>query len=156
MNSTIALAHVLGIIFLVVGVCVLLNKKNLSVALEEITHNKGLLWVWGFIVVVFGAVLVAFNGSVFGSRLSLLVTIIGWLSILKGVWILIFPSSAVASFYKAFNKGWILITGGIVAIIIGLLLLSGIFHSMHSYTRGVGQQGMFNQQGSSNFPPAGQ
>ena len=150
MNSTIALVHVLGIIFFVVGICVILNKKNLSIALEEITHNKGLLWVWGFVVIVLGAVLVAFNNTVPGSHLPLLVTIIGWLSVLKGACILIFPSSTVAAFYKIFNKGWILITGGIVAIVIGLLL-SNIFHSSHLY--GAWQQGMSS---TSTLPSGGQ
>lgn len=123
MDSTIALAHLLGIIFLVVGICVVLNKKNISAAIEEIISNKGLLWIWGFVIIFFGAVLIAFNNYVPGSRLSLLVAILGWLGIIKGACILVFPSSAVAAFYKKFNKSWILITGGIIAIIVGLILL---------------------------------
>jgi hypothetical protein len=146
----------LGIIFLAVGICVILNKKNLSMALEEITHNKGLLWVWGFICIALGAVLIAFNNGVPGSRLSLLVIVLGWLSVLKGACILVLPSSAVASFYKQFNKSWILIAGGIIAVVVGLFLLFGLSHSHYSpQMYGGGQQGMFNQQGQSNLP-AGQ
>jgi membrane protease YdiL (CAAX protease family) len=139
-----------------VGICVVLNKKNISTAIEEITRNKGLLWICGFIIIVLGAVLIAFNNDIPGSRLSLLVTILGWLSIIKGAYLLIFPNSA-ASIYKTFNKGWIFVTGGIIAIIVGLILVSNIFHSSHMYMYdGSGQQGLFNQQVPSNLPSTGQ
>ena len=72
--------------------------------------------MWGFFTLVFSAALIAL-----GNR-SFLITLLGWLGLIKGTYILIFPNSTI-SIYKKFNKDGILVFGGILAIILGLLFL---------------------------------
>ena len=74
----------------------------------------------GLFTLALGAVVLILN-NVWSSGLQLLITIIGWLILIKGLFITILPSTA-ASFYKKFNKGWVLTLAGIVGLILGLAL----------------------------------
>jgi len=122
MNVTIAIAQVLGIILTVVGLSMLVNKRGIVLFIEDITQNRGCLWLGGFISLSIGAIIVSFN-NVWGSGLQLLVAIIGWLALLKGLFILLLPGT-VATFYRKANKPSIFIFGGLIVLIVGLLLLS--------------------------------
>jgi hypothetical protein len=104
-----------------VSVSVIINKKNISVAIREITQNQGMLWMWGFIILSMGAVFLVLNHT-WTPRLPLVITIFGWLSLIKGLYILFFPKSAV-SIYEKCNKDGVLLSGGVIAFILGLVLL---------------------------------
>lgn len=122
MNTSIAIAQVLGIILAVMGISVVNDRKNISAALEKTVQDRGFLWVWGFLILTMGAVIVALNNVWTAGLLTLLITILGWLTIIKGVFLILFPDSAI-SIYRWANKDGVLIFGGIVAFVLGLILL---------------------------------
>ncbi len=121
MDISIFFAQVLGIVLLIAGISLVANRKMANEAIEEMLRNKGVLWMAGFTGIVIGSVFVALN-NVWSSGLTLLITIIGWLILLKGAFILIFPNAAV-SLYRKCNKGNMLLWGGLAAIVLGLVLL---------------------------------
>jgi uncharacterized membrane protein len=121
MNITHVLAQMLGIIFLIVGLSAVVNKKLVTMVVEEITRNQGLWWISGFITLMMGAVLVVLN-NVWSSGLQLFITIISWLALIKGTFILVFPNSSV-SFYRKLGRGNAFLFSGIIGIIVGLILL---------------------------------
>jgi hypothetical protein len=122
MNTTIVLAQVLGIILTVVGLSLLVARKATIAALEEFSRNPGMLWLYGFIALVFGATLVALNNVWDGTGVALTITIIGWLALLKGIFVLLFPGSA-ATVYRKWNKSGLILLTGFVVLIIGLIFL---------------------------------
>ena len=115
------LAQVLGIIFLVVGISIVLKKKYAIAAVDEITHNKGLLWLCGFSALAMGAVMVVLN-NFWTTGLPLFITVLGWLAILKGAFLLLLPEYT-ASLYRKINKGGIFIAAGFVCFILGLIMI---------------------------------
>lgn len=121
MNASIAIAQFLGILFVGVSISIIIDKKNISAALREIVKNQGTLWMWGFIVLTIGAVFLVLNHT-WTPRLPLVITIVGWLTLIKGLYILIFPKSTV-SLYEKCNKDSVLLSGGVIAFILGLALL---------------------------------
>lgn len=121
MDISAVITQTLGIIFTVMGISVIIDKKNVSAALEKVTQDRGFLWLWSFLILTMGAVIIAINDAQF-SGLSLLITILGWLTIIKGAFLMFLPGPAV-SLYQKCNKDGILIFGGIVAFILGLILL---------------------------------
>ncbi len=121
MSHTIVLAQVLGIVITVVGLSLLVNKKTFAALMVEVTHDKGFLWIYGLSALIFGAVLVSMN-NLWGSGLESLVSVIGWLALLKGIYILVFPKSA-SSFYRKMNKEGLFAFAGILAFVIGIVLL---------------------------------
>jgi hypothetical protein len=69
-----------------------------------------------------GVTVVVLN-NVWTSGLPLLVTIIGWLMLIKGAFILLLPNTA-ASYYKRMNKNSLFIWAGILVLALGLVLLA--------------------------------
>jgi uncharacterized membrane protein HdeD (DUF308 family) len=120
-NISVVIAQALGIFLIVGGIAMVVNTKETATAIEESVQNKGVLWTWGFLSLLIGAVIVVLN-NVWTTGLPLFVTILGWLALIKGVFIVIFPGVA-ASFYRKLNKSSILALCGIVVFVIGLVLL---------------------------------
>lgn len=121
MNNSIAITQVLGAIFAIMGLSVVIDRKNLSVALDKVSEDRGFLWLWGFLILTMGAVIIVMN-NVWTSGLPLLITILGWLTLIKGAFLLLLPIPAI-SLYRKCNKDSVLVFGGIVAFILGLVLL---------------------------------
>ena len=119
--DTVIIAQILGIFFVVFGISMVFNSKGIKAAIEASLENKGILFVWGIVAVLTSAFIIALN-NIWTSGMPLLVTILGWLALIKGVFILLFPNAAV-SLYRKFNKSGLLVFVGVVVLIIGLVLL---------------------------------
>lgn len=115
------IAQVLGIFFVVIGVAMVANGKNTAVVVEEAAQNRGIMFIWGMLALMVGAIIVVFN-NVWTPGLALLITILGWLAVLKGTFLLLFPGAA-AALYKKCGKSGVLVVAGIVAVVLGLFLL---------------------------------
>ena len=118
----IVLAEILGIMLTVTGLSLLASSKRAVTLINEVIGSSGLLWVFGFIAMVLGIVILTFNNSWTSGNLQLLITVIGWLALLKGLFVLILPDAAIR-LYRKCNKGGLIILAGFVALIIGLLLM---------------------------------
>jgi hypothetical protein len=121
MDISTVIAQILGIFFVVAGIALVGNSKAVTAAIEEAVQNKGILFVWGILALGVGAVIVTLNNA-WITGLPLLITVLGWLAVLKGAFIMIFPGAA-ASLYKSFNKCGIIVFCGIVVFALGLVLL---------------------------------
>ena len=117
----IIIAQVLGIIFTVIGLSLFVDRKGLPSVIEESSNSQGFWWLYGLIALIFGAILIAFN-NVWSSGLQLVVTLLGWLALLKGTFILVFPKTA-SSFYKKICKSNLVFCAGLVLFVFGLVLL---------------------------------
>jgi uncharacterized protein YjeT (DUF2065 family) len=113
--------RILGIVLTVSGLSLLFNKKGVRSLIEETTQNQGLLWLFGFFALVMGSILVVLN-NVWGSGVQLLVTLIGWLTLIKGAFILLFPNTAV-SLSKKWDKKGLFVFSGLGTLVLGLILL---------------------------------
>ena len=122
MTLPIVLAEVLGIMLTVTGLSLLASSKRAVALINEVIGSPALLWIYGFMAMVLGIVILTFNNSWTSGNLQLLVTIIGWLALLKGMFILILPDAAIR-LYRKCNKSGLIILAGFVALIVGLLLM---------------------------------
>jgi len=124
--NTIILAQCLGIFVTVVGLSLIVSQKGERALLIAMTENSAVLWLIGLIALGFGAVIVSLNNVWSGTGIQLLITIIGWLAVIKGFFILVFPSTA-SPFYRKANNGALLATVGVIVFLLGLILLYGGF-----------------------------
>ena len=115
------IAEALGIFFVVMGAAMVVNGKETAAVIEEAAQNKGYLWLWGFLALAVGAVIVSLN-NLWTSGLPLVITILGWLALIKGAFILVFPG-ATASLYRKVGHSNLIVFAGIVALVIGFALL---------------------------------
>lgn len=69
-----------------------------------------------------GAVLVASNNVWSGPLVQVIMTIIGWLILIKGAFIVLFPDTTM-SLSQKWSKNGLFVVSGVVALVIGLILL---------------------------------
>ena len=120
MNIANTLAVLMGSAFVIVGIT-LFNKSYFNAVITDLANSKGLLWVTGFITFVMGTVIVALY-NVWSADWRVLVTFLGWLTVIKGAVIMLFPSS-MTLFYRRFLSNHLLTYSGIYALLLGGLLL---------------------------------
>jgi len=121
MSTSNVLAQILGIMFAVLGLSLLLNKKATVKLVDEMFQNKALIWLGGLIALLMGATMVVIN-NIWTSGLPLFVTLLGWLTLIKGIFILVLPNPSFA-FYKKMNKENTYLWAGIIIFILGIKLL---------------------------------
>jgi hypothetical protein len=120
MNIANTLAVLMGSALVIVGIT-LFNKSYFNAVITDLANSKGLLWVTGFITFVMGTVIVALY-NVWSADWRMLVTLLGWLTVIKGAVIMLFPSS-MTLFYRRFLSNHLLTYSGIYALLLGGLLL---------------------------------
>ena len=110
----------LGILFSVIGFGLLVNSKRSTKTYSELKNSVLILYIGGFLALVFGLVVTAMNTPT--DWKTWVVAVIGWLGILKGIFLVVTPSLALKS-YKSLQNRKVLIFVGIIALLLGVLLL---------------------------------
>jgi uncharacterized membrane protein len=116
----IVLAKVLGLICIFVGLS-MFSKKNIETVLTELEHNRALLWLYGFFAFTIGLVVLSIFNT-WGPGWMALITLVGWLILLKGAVIMLFPDNMIALYKKA-KLSSIGLWACAIVIILGLYLL---------------------------------
>ena len=124
MDIANTLAVLMGSTLVIVGITAF-NKSYFNAVMTDLANSKGLLWLTGLITFVMGTVIVALY-NVWSADWRVLVTLLGWLTVIKGAVIMLFPSSMML-FYRRFLSNHLLTYSGIYALILrGLLLFLGL------------------------------
>jgi uncharacterized membrane protein HdeD (DUF308 family) len=121
MDTTIVLARISGIMCLLLGLSVM-NKKFMAAVVDDMLNSKALFWFIGFVAAMIGAVVLAFY-NIWNAHWPVLITILGWLALLKGIAIMLFPGSMSHSVYRKFKTSGIIMFSGIISILFGIILL---------------------------------
>ena len=119
MHIASKLAILAGSAFLVVGLSLFINPY-VRTAMNDLVNNQGLLWVTGLITFVMGTVMLALYNT-WSKSWRVLVTIIGWLAVIKGAVLMLFPQ--IMKLYINFLSDTMLTLSGIYAILLGGLFL---------------------------------
>ena len=90
MESSIFFAQLLGPFFIIVAVGVLLNLKQYLTIVEDFVGNAALLYLGGVFALLLGLVIVLFH-NVWVTSWTLIITIMGWLSLIKGACLIVCP-----------------------------------------------------------------
>lgn len=120
MDTTIVLARISGIIFLLIGLS-FMNKSYMEAIIDEMGNSKALFWFAGLVLAVLGSVMLGVY-STWSYHWPVLITILGWIALLKGMVIMLFPASWYA-FYRKFKPSGIIMISGVAALISGIILL---------------------------------
>lgn len=115
------LAPIIGIVFLVGGLEAVFNRKFISEMAENFMQNPALLWTIGFILLLVGAVMVTIQNA-WSLDWQVIVTIIGWLTLIKGAMFMLFPNSTKL-IYRKCNSPALIVASGVIAIILAVFFL---------------------------------
>lgn len=115
-----------GLAFFSIGVGMLANKKFVDSILEELEENTMTSFMGGLVSIIIGYFLVTFHNV--WSGWPVIITIMGWIALFKGLAFLMAPS-VTARFYKKIIGGktytssiaWFPMILGILALYLGYL-----------------------------------
>ena len=121
MELSIFLAKVLGLYLVIVPLAVLVNRKHLPRLVEEFSTNVGLNILASIFALVLGLLLVV-SHNVWTADWRVLVTILGWLTLAKGVVRLLFLERMQKLSALSLKKPW-------WAVVLVLFVLVGLYLS---------------------------
>ncbi len=113
------IAEALSLYFFVVGIAMIVNAKRYVGIFTEITNSSSQVVLSGVIALVIG-ILMVLSHNIWVLSWPLLVTIAGWLALIKGACLLIIPTTFLA-WYKPLYKAERIRIIGCVLILLGVL-----------------------------------
>lgn len=126
MDLSIFLAKLLGIYMLIVAAELLIRRHEFEGAVRDFASSKGLLLFSGSISLILGLAVVI-GHSIYETDFRGVITILGWLLILRGVWRMAFPSHIQKKMGSCFHKGY--------KVIFLILLVLGIYLTYAGYNQ---------------------
>ena len=121
MVTTLFLAQVMGLFCLGLGVS-LFSKKGFADVMDGMAGSRALLYVAGLFTFLCGLLVVLTHNVWGGGLLPVLVTLIGWVSLLKGLFLMCLCPSSLTSWIQMFKLKELYWLYAIVLIVLGAYL----------------------------------
>ena len=116
MDVSILVAQMAALVYLAAGVAAISGTLNFKKLVEDFTKSPALTFISGFMALIIGVALVAAH-NFWVKDWTVLVTIIGWACLVKGLMLIVYPKYLL-SFKAAYKntKLW-----GLLMIVLGLV-----------------------------------
>jgi uncharacterized protein YjeT (DUF2065 family) len=113
--------QLLGIIYLAVGIGMLTTPDFYKKLIKDFTENPLAIYLGGLVALAIGFLLVSFH-NIWVRDWSVIITIIGWAALIKGLFLIILPkvSIKISNSFKETKK--LLPVWSTIVIILGVLL----------------------------------
>jgi hypothetical protein len=128
-NSTVYIARLLGLFSILVGLAMIARRQEIVAAVDGLIHNPTLLLLIGWIALGIGLAMVLAHNVWSGGVLPVVVTIIGWLILVRGLVLLFLPAAAVATLFEAMHFARLLYLYATIALVLGGYLAFAGFRS---------------------------
>src|ERR1700733_14518470 len=96
-EPTVFLSRLIGLVALIIAVPMVIDKQAMRASFGLVVEDRGLLLVLGMASVVAGAAIVLLHNVWRKGLWPLIVTLCGWLLLLRGVLILFLPPDVITS-----------------------------------------------------------
>jgi hypothetical protein len=122
MPLTYFIAQLVGLLLLSIGASILFQRKVFMKVLNDITENRTTLFMVG-VVLLFSGLLVVLSHNIWNAGfLPLVVTVIGWALILRGLVSMFVPGHGVARMVRWLKVEEFSWAYGILVLVIGAYL----------------------------------
>lgn len=118
MDLSIFVAKTLAITYLSAGLGMLISQDVYKKMLPNFLKQREVMYLGGLFALVIGMILVE-NHNIWDGTWVMLVSLVGWIALLKGVMILALPKSL--DWFKPLLKGENMTIMGMLVVIIGLV-----------------------------------
>ena len=121
METSVFIARIFGLCYLVVGIGFVFNRKVFVQVMDDFCKNAAVVFYGGVLALVIGVVIILIH-NVWEASWIVMITIIGWGGFIKGIWMIIFPNS-VSKFMQAYQRNKNLLMVHVIgALIFGAVL----------------------------------
>ncbi len=119
---TIFLSKLIGLYCLILGLAMLVHRHATMETFQAIVQTAPVLYVAGIIALAMGLAMVLGHNIWKGGVLPVVVTLVGWLSLLKGLTILFLPRQGLIGLATGAQHGVPFLVKAAVAGILGIYL----------------------------------
>jgi hypothetical protein len=127
--STPWLARLIGLYSILLGLALIGRRQEMVGIVEALTHNPTQLLLVGMIALGVGLAMVLGHNAWSGGLLPVVVTLIGWLILLRGLLLLFLPAASVAALFEAMHFARLLYLYATIALVLGIYLAMAGFRS---------------------------
>lgn len=121
------LARIMGPPFIIAALHLFLYRKNVQKIMDEMAGNDAALFFGGIAALVVGMILVTAH-NVWNGDWPVIITLIGWIGVLKGTLLLLWPNAGKHTVQYFQKSSGIVAVGGLIALILGgYLTYAGYF-----------------------------
>ncbi|MFC1599659.1 hypothetical protein ACFL3T_01360 [Patescibacteria group bacterium] len=121
MELSLYLGQLFSVVLVVIGLALLLRSKHYAKAYKAWMKDAGLALFTGMVVLVAGVAVVLVH-NVWIASWEVLITIVGWGMVLKGVLFLLLPKEFEKLVDYFMKMSWLLPLGAVIWIVGGLYL----------------------------------
>lgn len=98
METSILIARILGVTYLAFGLGLVFSPSFYKREIPKLVENPALLIYGGLIATVLGCVIIQYH-NIWTNNWTTAITVIGWIGLVKGITLLVFPES-----YKVYKN----------------------------------------------------
>jgi hypothetical protein len=135
MPRTIYLSRLLGLFLLVLAAAEVTQRATLAATAMEFANSPALLLISGMVTLVAGLAIVLAHNVWRGGAMPVVVTVLGWLLLLKGAALVVIPPAAWGGIVQASQFAGLYGLYGVLPLVLGAYLTFAGFRADSS--RGV-------------------
>lgn len=121
MELSLYLAQLMSVSLVVIGLALLLRNSYYTKVYKAWVKHEGLLLLAAMMVLVAGVAVVLVH-NVWIASWEVIITIVGWALVLKGVLLLLLPGEMAKLTESVMKTKWLLPLGGVIWVVGGLYL----------------------------------
>jgi hypothetical protein len=129
MENSIFLAKIIGPYCVIIAIGILLNQKMYVKIMEDFIKSPALVYLGGALALIVG-LLIVLTHNIWVAGWPVIITIFGWLGIIKGAWLFVFPDT-MTKFMEAYQK-----KASLLVVHVSLILIIGLGLSVSGYFAG--------------------
>ena len=121
MTTSIFLAKLIGPFFLLVGLSLLINQPQFRIVADEFLQNPALVFLTGLMILPVGLAIVLTH-NVWAADWRVLITLLGWLSIVSAVLRLLVPRRMLDFGRRLYARPNVLYVSAAIWLVVGAVL----------------------------------
>jgi hypothetical protein len=126
---TIFLSRLIGLFALLLALSLLTHKQATEVTLTALIHNPPLLLIFGMVWLAAGLAIVLGHNIWSGGTLPVLVTLVGWLTLIRGLLLLFLSPAAAIGLFGVLHFEDLFYLYVAISLVFGIGLTYGGFRS---------------------------
>ena len=111
--------QIFSLVYLAIGIGMLINRDFYKKLFDDFCESSAVMYIGGVATLVIGYLILAHRGIRCTQDLAMILSLIGWLALIKGILILVRPNMMIAM-TKAMMKGNLLKILPVIIILLGL------------------------------------
>jgi len=133
-SRTIFLSKLLGLYYIFAALAMILHKQSFVETITALVYNSSVIFLVGVITVLVGLALVLAHNVWSRGALAVVVTVIGWITLAKGLLLLFLTPGIQAELFLKLHYASLFYVYAAICLVLGVYLAYGGFTSTTSTT----------------------